>query len=398
MWRTTLLRHQNKHLTQIIMDVDRSLSPDSYKIIYLVYENSESYVDLKISNKNYLKEFSIEEPRWCITKIYWSICNVRNDLFGYQYDREQERRVKYNWLIKLAYLTWLINMCMWIVLPLTMYHDTCLKGLEWKSHVIFLSYLGASYIFEIIFFFWLTDACQQNLFSDLSTMSKCGYKLMRLYYIFGTAFQSSISKAAEYTAIAFMVEIMKWTNDEGHKDDRNLLLSLFAVSLFTFFLTVLYPFIVFVSLIVKTPERTFYPLTAHTTRLLTCADLKLLSRYVERYAINYYGALLWWNQPTFILLTWIKLIFEDMIELVIQLLFVFYIDTGNRGPVIMTAISLTGASIIGSFIIIYTKQTSRLNIDSQVAVQNFIYVNGSKLNNETIEDGKIPCLQIFLLI
>ena len=64
----------------------------------------------------------------------------------------------------------------------------------------------------------------------------------------------------------------------------------------------------------------------------------------------------------------------------------------------MTAISLTGASIIGSFIIIYTKQTSRLNIDSQVAVQNFIYVNGSKLNNETIEDGKIPCLQIFLLI
>ena len=52
------------------MDVDRSLSPDSYKIIYLVYENSESYVDLKISNKNDMKEFSIEEPRGCITKIY----------------------------------------------------------------------------------------------------------------------------------------------------------------------------------------------------------------------------------------------------------------------------------------------------------------------------------------
>ena len=77
-----------------------------------------------------------------------------------------------------------------------------------------------------------------------------------------------------------------------------------------------------------------------------------------------------------------------MIELVIQLLFIFYIDTADRGPVIMTAISLTGASIIGSFIVIYSKQTSRLNRDNQIAVENFICANGKLLNNDTVDDSK----------
>ena len=45
------------------MDIDRPLTPDSFKIIYLVYENSEDYAHLKISNKNYLKELNIEEPK-----------------------------------------------------------------------------------------------------------------------------------------------------------------------------------------------------------------------------------------------------------------------------------------------------------------------------------------------
>ena len=45
------------------MDIDRPLTPDSYKIIHLIYENSKAYVDLKISNKNYFKEFKVEEPK-----------------------------------------------------------------------------------------------------------------------------------------------------------------------------------------------------------------------------------------------------------------------------------------------------------------------------------------------
>ena len=203
-------------------------------------------------------------------------------------------------------------------------------------------------------------------------MSRRGYKLMRLYFILGTAFQSLLSKAAEYTAISFMVEIIKCYHSKDTEEIQTLLLVLFVVSIFTFFLTILFPVIVFISLIVKPPEDTFYPLTAHTARLLMCADLKLLSRYVERYAINYYGPLLWWNQPTFIALTWSKLIFEDMIELIIQLLFILYIEKDNTGLVLMMAISLTGSSIITSFMTIYFKQTSQLDYESLNNVKQFI--------------------------
>ena len=220
------------------------------------------------------------------------MCNTKNDFFRYEYNREQEKRVKYSLLLKLAYITWFVNMFMCILIPIMMYHEECLKGLLWLAHYIFGSYLVFSYILEIVLFLILTDACQHKLPEDLSRKSRCGYKIMRLYFIFGTALQSLLSKAAEYTAISFMVEIFKCYNDKNLDNDKDLLLILFVLSIFTFVLTILYPFIVFVSLIVKPPEQTFYPLTAHTARLLMCADLKLLSRYVERYAINYYGALL----------------------------------------------------------------------------------------------------------
>ena len=312
-------------MTQIIMDIDRSLTSDSYKILSLVYDYCEKFVELKISNKNHMKESNFDERKWWVFRIYRSFCSTKNEFFGYEYDRKQEKRVQYHWLLKLSYLAWLTNMFVWIVFPLSMYHEECLKGLKWNAHYIFVSYLAFSYILEIFLFLLLTDVWQQKLPEGLSKMSRCGHKLMRLYFIFSSAFQSLISKAAEYTAISFMVEIMKCYYDDGYQEDKVLLMVLFVVSIFTFVLTILYPLIVFISLIIKPPEHTFYPLTAHTARLLMCADLKLLSRYVERYAINYYGPLLWWNQPNFITLSWLKLIFEDFVELIIQLLFILYI-------------------------------------------------------------------------
>ena len=116
-----------------------------------------------------------------------------------------------------------------------------------------------------------------------------------------------------------------------------------------------------------------------------CADLKLLSRYVERYAINYYGPLLWWNQPNFITLSWIKLIFEDLVELIIQLLFIFHIHKNNKGFVLMNAVSFTGSSIISSFIIIYLKQTSQLGFKKEKKVKKFIITR-----NEIEQEIRVP--------
>ena len=211
---------------------------------------------------------------------------------------------------------------------------------------------------------------------------------MRMYFIFGTAFQSLISKAAEYTAISFMVEIIKCYHSESVEYNKIILLILFIVSIFTFILTILFPVIVFISLIVKPPEDTFYPLTAHTARLLMCADLKLLSRYVERYAINYYGPLLWWNQPTFVTLSWFKLIFEDMVELFIQFLFILHIHKDNTGFVMMTAISLTGSSMLSSFFTIWKKETSKLQFDKLQMVKKQILKNQQQLDIESCPENQ----------
>ena len=140
------------NMTQIIMNIDRPLTSDSHKILYLVLDYCEPYVDLKISNKNYLKEVGAGEPTNFISKAYKAVCNTRNNFFGFAYDREHEKRVKYHWLLKLAYLTWFTNMFMCILIPIMMRHDECLEGLLWAAHSIFGSYLVVSYILEIIFF------------------------------------------------------------------------------------------------------------------------------------------------------------------------------------------------------------------------------------------------------
>ena len=118
-----IVQTQRGNMTQIIMDIDRPLEYDSYKILYLLYEYCDHFVDLKISNKNYLKEVNAGEPTNFISKAYKAVCNTRNDFFGFAYDREHEKKVKYHWLLKLAYLTWFTNMFMCILIPIMMRHD-----------------------------------------------------------------------------------------------------------------------------------------------------------------------------------------------------------------------------------------------------------------------------------
>ena len=48
-----IVRTSREELTQIIISIDRLLTPDSLKIIFQIYENSQRYVDLKITNSNY---------------------------------------------------------------------------------------------------------------------------------------------------------------------------------------------------------------------------------------------------------------------------------------------------------------------------------------------------------
>ena len=144
------------------------------------------------------------------------------------------------------------------------------------------------------------------------------------------------------------------------------------VTVVTFCLTVTFPCFIFISILIRPPEKTFYPLTAHTTRLLMVADLRLLSKYIERYTINYYGPLLCWDQPNFISLSWIKLIFVDLVQFIIQMLFLHSIG-GINIIVKFVYLILTGSSILSSFLIMYNKCTSNLKENNLEEVKNFIH-------------------------
>ena len=123
--------------------------------------------------------------------------------------RLTKNRVKYHLILKYAYFSWILNMLMCFLLPILLKDDRCRYGLSWTAHGIFVGYLIWSFILEIVLFFCLTDACSQKLPQGLSKSSIFGYKLMRVYFILLGATESLISKAAEYTSVAFMVEILK---------------------------------------------------------------------------------------------------------------------------------------------------------------------------------------------
>ena len=225
--------------TQIILDIDRKLSPDSYKWIYIIHTSCRQNVDMLISNKDFLKQ-AINKPNTWKNRILKHIAKAKHSLFGYKYDKKHELKTKYHILMKLAYISWIFNILMCVIIPLFMYDKDCKQGLSWPAHGLFGSYLITSFILEIIFFYWLTDAWSQKLSNNLNKWEKFWYKAIRIYYILAYAFQSLISKGAEYTSIAFMVEIMKCYN----QDEKPILLYLFVFSLATFFLTLLFPFII----------------------------------------------------------------------------------------------------------------------------------------------------------
>ena len=221
-------------LTQIIMDIDRAFTPDCFKMIYLVLKYCDKNVDIKISNKNHMKNLKLSKPKWCVCRVYKSVSKARNHMFEYKYDREQEKRVKYNWLLKIAYLTWFANLCMSIFLPLTLYHESCLHGIYWLAIFIFLLYLVFLYFLEIFLFLLVTDYYQNPVPKRFSRMSRCGYYSMRLYIIFVTPIESLTCRTVEFATLIFVIECMKCYSDEFNEDYKELLLILLIISLLTF--------------------------------------------------------------------------------------------------------------------------------------------------------------------
>ena len=80
-----------KSKTHISLDINRVLTADSYKIIYLLRRFCLENVDLNITNKKYIKESKEVNNRAWVYRIFDSVIRTKDDFFGYKYDKAHEK-------------------------------------------------------------------------------------------------------------------------------------------------------------------------------------------------------------------------------------------------------------------------------------------------------------------
>ena len=147
-----------------------------------------------------------------------------------------------------------------------------------------------------------------------------------------------LAKGDVYTDIAFLVEVQKCSTQKDGLYGGIVI----SISLIVFIFTLLYQLWLFISLLWKTPTSTICPLTSQTTRLLMCSDNKFLSKVVDKFTVTYYDKFLFWRYPTHKILVLLKLIFENFIQLIIQLLYLIFEKRENTSlPTILVSLSFT---------------------------------------------------------
>ena len=71
---------------QIILDIDRALTSDSYKVIFLILEHCYKALEFKITNKKHLEGLNLEEPKWYINKAIRFMQESKTHFFEYRYN------------------------------------------------------------------------------------------------------------------------------------------------------------------------------------------------------------------------------------------------------------------------------------------------------------------------
>ena len=315
-----------------------------------------------------------ERERWVGDLINWLL--IENNVTSYKFFKDIENKINFHVIIKFAYLSFFLNLFLCIFLPITLRHPKCQRGLEWSSHVIFGSYLILSFFVEfLIFFLWFNKEARNSFFENTST--KKTLFIFALYSIIGL-----VSKADIYTDIAFIVELCKCAEKEKIGSEEYFTaegLIAITVSIIIFAFTIFYQIMCFVRLIFKSPKTTFNPLTSHSTRLLMWSDFRMLGMWVDKFSVSYYESIFKFRIPTFKILAFFKLVFEDIAQASIQVIYLLFIsenqDEGESNKisegkvttkqvslVIITAISLWFAfpSMLSSILSIIYNTTSSL--------------------------------------
>ena len=80
-----------KSKTHISLDIDRVLTADSYKVIYLLRRFCLENVDLNITNKKFIKKSKEVNDRMWVYRIFDSVIRTKDDFFGYKFNKKHEK-------------------------------------------------------------------------------------------------------------------------------------------------------------------------------------------------------------------------------------------------------------------------------------------------------------------
>lgn len=346
---TSLVEDQR---VEINLNFQRKLYADDLKMLWLITQRCNKYLFLNIRAEELQKEDDFLEsdikPK---TNILKKLMLNRKNVCSYKYFDNIEERINFQLLIKFAYISFVLNLILCILVPIVLKHPEWGKGSYWAAHLIFAIYIVSSFFIEMLVFrVWFSKSARDTLYEG--NRKWMAWFIMSTHSIIGL-----IAKGDIYTDIAFLVEMQKCNAEKSGIYGGALLL----ISALVFLCTIGYQIFWFLRLIMKLPKSTFCPLTSHTTRLLMCADFKFLAMAVDKFSVTYYERFLWWRVPTFKILALFKLIFEDIIQWALQVIYLFLASEKDKNLlIIIISLCFSFPAILSSVLALIYNKTSSL--------------------------------------
>ena len=233
------------------------------------------------------------------------------------------------------------------------------KGMEWGAHYFMGSYFLLTVVIEYFYVQYLYSKIWQPR------------KWYRFYNPIKSWIFSMLAKMDIYTDICMTVEIYKCQSEPNARD---YFLFLFAFSFVVFWVSMLYQTWWFIRMIIRRqPKSTFNPLYSNTSSLAYSASFKCLGEFIDRFWIPYYGHISdHFNAKK--ALAFIKLIVEDCMQCLIQILFLWRRNlTDGVYFQILISLSLSAFSALTAIAVIFGDVTSPLSSEDQKSLSKYFY-------------------------
>jgi len=252
-------------------------------------------------------------------------------------------------------VSFVLDLVLSMAIPAGFKSAECGTGIKWMGHYIMAGYLVCSFFLEYLLV--------QRLYSAIG--QPCDFA--RVFMPLLTGLFGLLAKLDLYSDINMVAEIFKCSAQ--FRDYK--LLALFAVSVATFVVSVVFQLLSFARMCAcRQPTSTYNPLYSNTANLAYCASLKSVGSFCDKFSVNYYGFMGTDKFSAVKAIAFNKLVFEDLLQCSIQVL--FYVNredimgTASNFQMVFTilfSISLSGLSALSSIGILITDVTSPLSVE-----------------------------------